>query len=282
MREIYTLWRPTPLYPGAPAREGARARRRTSTTSTRASARPAATSRTPRVAQAYYNKAGGREAARHRDRRRPVGQRARLCLPLFGLDCKVYMVQASATTRSRTGGSLMETFGARRSCQPVSPTRSPAAQVLAETPTRRVSLGIAISEAVEDAATRRRHEVLARAASSTTCCCTRRSSGRRRIKQMEMAGDDPDIVIGCAGGGSNFAGLAFPFLGDKLARAGRTADRRRGAGRLPQPDRGRLRLRLRRHREHDPAGEDAHARARLHARRASTPAACATTAWRRW
>ena len=106
--------------------------------------------------------------------------------------------------------------------------------------------------------------------------------GQEAKKQLEKAGDEADVVIGCVGGGSNFAGFAFPFAADKLT--GKKKKLRIIAvepSGLPEPHQGQVRLRLRRHRRHDPAREDAHARAPLHARAASTRAACATTAWRR-
>ena len=80
---------------------------------------------------------------------------------------------------------------------------------------------------------------------------------------MEMAGEYPDVVIGCVGGGSNFAGIAYPFLRQRLREGTDDALRRRRAGRLPDADPRRLRLRLRRHGRHDAADADVHARPRL-------------------
>ena len=106
--------------------------------------------------------------------------------------------------------------------------------------------------------------------------------GQECLDQMELAGEYPDVVIGCVGGGSNFAGLAFPFLRRKLRDGARHALPRGRARGLPDPDPRRVPLRLRRHRRDDPADADVHARPRLRAAAASTPAACATTATRRW
>jgi tryptophan synthase beta chain len=108
----------------------------------------------------------------------------------------------------------METYGAEVVASP-SPTTNYGRKVLEETPDNPGSLGIAISEAVEDAATRDDTKyslgsVLGHVLLHQTVI------GQEAIEQMAMAGEDPDVVIGCTGGGSNFAGLTFPFLGRKL------------------------------------------------------------------
>ena len=90
--------------------------------------------------------------------------------------------------------------------------------------------------------------------------------GQESIEQMEMAGEEPDVIIGCAGGGSNFAGLTFPWLGQDVPRRARVPrDRRRARGGAVTDPR-RLHVRLRRHGEDDAAGQDAHPRPRLHPR----------------
>ena len=88
--------------------------------------------------------------------------------------------------------------------------------------------------------------------------------GQEAIKQMEMAGEEPDVLIGCAGGGSNFAGIAFPFL-QRNQGAEEAPHCRRRAGVLPVADQGRTALRFRRHGQDDAADDDVHARPRLHA-----------------
>src|SRR3954449_12457329 len=110
---------------------------------------------------------------------------------------------------------MMETFGAPVHPSPSELTASGRA-ILAEHPDSTGSLGIAISEAVEDAATR---DDTAYALGSVLSHVLLHQTviGQEAIAQMELAGAYPDVVIGCVGGGSNFAGLAFPFLRDKIA-----------------------------------------------------------------
>ena len=132
---------------------------------------------------------------------------------MFGLEFKVYMVRASYDQKPYRR-ILMETYGAHVVASP-SPETNYGRAVLAATPDSPGSLGIAISEAVEDAATRddtnySLGSVLNHVLLHQTVI------GQEALEQMEMAGEDPDVVIGCVGGGSNFAGLTFPFVGRKL------------------------------------------------------------------
>jgi predicted alternative tryptophan synthase beta-subunit len=106
--------------------------------------------------------------------------------------------------------------------------------------------------------------------------------GQEAIEQMALAGDEPDVIIGCTGGGSNFAGLVMPFLGRKLKGKCHARIVAVEPAACPSLTKGKLRLRLRRHRPSDAAGQDAHAGQHLHASREFTRAGCAITAWRRW
>src|SRR5690348_8487912 len=129
---------------------------------------------------------------------------------MFGLEVKVYMVRASYDQKPYRR-ILMETYGAEVVASP-SLTTNYGRAVLAETPDSPGSLGMAISEAVEDAATRDDTKyslgsVLNHVLLHQTVI------GQEALEQMAMAGESPDVIIGCAGGGSNFAGLTFPFLG---------------------------------------------------------------------
>ncbi len=132
---------------------------------------------------------------------------------MFGLEVKVYMVRASYDQKPYRR-MLMQTYGASVVPSP-SPDTNYGRAVLAETPDSPGSLGMAISEAVEDAATRDDTKyslgsVLNHVALHQTVI------GLEALEQMAMAGEEPDVIIACAGGGSNFAGLTFPFLGRKL------------------------------------------------------------------
>jgi len=132
---------------------------------------------------------------------------------LFGLTVDVYMVKISFQQKPYRR-ALMETYGAR--CVPSPSQETDAGRaILAEHPDSNGSLGIAISEAVEVAA-KNPNTKYALGSVLNHVLLHQTVIGIEAIEQMEMAGEYPDIVIGCAGGGSNFAGLAFPFLGRKL------------------------------------------------------------------
>src|SRR5438270_3600578 len=133
---------------------------------------------------------------------------------LFGLQCKVYMVKVSYQQKPYRR-IMMETWGAQVVASP-SPDTQAGKKILEQDPNSPGSLGIAISEAVEDAAMREDTKyslgsVLNHVLMHQTII------GQEAQKQMEMAGAYPDVVIGCVGGGSNFSGLALPFIADKLA-----------------------------------------------------------------
>jgi tryptophan synthase beta chain len=136
---------------------------------------------------------------------------------LFGLEVKVYQVRASYDQKPYRR-MLMESYGAQIVASP-SPDTNYGRAVLAETPDSPGSLGMAISEAVEDAATRDDTKyslgsVLNHVLLHQTVI------GLESIEQMEQAGEEPDVIIACAGGGSNFAGLTFPWVGRKLRGEG--------------------------------------------------------------
>jgi len=132
----------------------------------------------------------------------------------FGLQCKVYMVKVSYQQKPYRR-IMMETWGAQVVASP-SPDTQAGKKVLEQDPNSPGSLGIAISEAVEDAATR--EDTKYSLGSVLNHVLTHQTViGLEAKKQLEKADDEADIVIGCAGGGSNFAGLAFPFAADKLS-----------------------------------------------------------------
>src|SRR5690606_26676930 len=141
------------------------------------------------------------------------GSSVSMACKFFGLDCTVYMVKVSYNQKPYRR-ILMNTFGAEVIASPSDRTNAGRA-VLEQNPDSPGSLGIAISEAVEDAAT---HGDTNYALGSVLnhVCLHQTVIGQEAKLQLEKAGEYPDVVFGCCGGGSNFAGLAFPFLYDKL------------------------------------------------------------------
>jgi tryptophan synthase beta chain len=209
VRDAYRLYRPSPLYRahrlekalGTPAHiyykyEGV---------SPGGSHKP-----NTAIAQAFFNREEGVRRLATETGAGQWGTSLALAGALFGLEVKVYMVRASYDQKPYRR-MLMETYGAEVVASP-SPTTAYGRSVLEATPANPGSLGIAISEAVEDAATRDDTKyslgsVLNHVLLHQTVI------GQEAILQMEMAGEKPDVLIGCTGGGSNFAGLTFPFIG---------------------------------------------------------------------
>ena len=165
------------------------------------------------LAQAYYAKQEGVKRLVTDTGAGQWGSALALASQMFGLQCKVYMVKVSYQQKPYRR-IMMETWGAQVVASPSTDTQS-GKKVLEQDPNSPGSLGIAISEAVEDAATRDDTKyslgsVLNHVLMHQTII------GQEAKKQLEKADDAADIVIGCAGGGSNFAGLSFPFAADKL------------------------------------------------------------------
>jgi tryptophan synthase beta chain len=212
VRDIYGLWRPSPLYRahrleaalGTPAKiyykyEGV---------SPAGSHKPNTS-----IPQAYYNKKAGTKRIATETGAGQWGSSMALAGKLFGLDVTVYMVKISFSQKPYRR-VMMETWGATVHASPSTMTNS-GKKILELHPDSPGSLGIAISEAVEDAAT---HNDTNYALGSVLnhVCLHQSVIGLEAKKQFELAGDYPDVVIGCCGGGSNFAGIAFPFLHDKF------------------------------------------------------------------
>jgi tryptophan synthase beta chain len=212
VRSVYRQWRPTPLYRArrleraldAPARvyykyEGV---------SPTGSHKP-----NTAVAQAYYNKQEGVSRLTTETGAGQWGSSLAFAGAIFGLEVEVYMVKVSYDQKPYRRG-LIEAFGARVVASPSKETNAGRA-ILAEHPDSTGSLGIAISEAVESAAPREDTKyslgsVLNHVLLHQTVI------GEEALLQLESAEDYPDVVIGCTGGGSNFSGLAFPFIGRAL------------------------------------------------------------------
>ena len=213
IREVYRTWRPSPLYRahglekliGGPARiyykyEGV---------SPVGSHKP-----NTAVAQAYYNAKAGVKKLSTETGAGQWGSALAFACSLFGIECEVYQVRASYDQKPYRK-ALIETFGATIHPSP-SPNTNYGRAVLESDPDTPGSLGIAISEAVEVAAT---NEDVKYSLGSVLSHVLMHQTviGEEALKQLAMVDEKPDVVIGCAGGGSNFAGLAFPFVREKLA-----------------------------------------------------------------
>jgi len=165
------------------------------------------------IPQAFYNKKAGIRRIATETGAGQWGSSMALAGKLFGLEVTVYMVKISFSQKPYRR-VMMETWGATVHASPSSVTNS-GRKFLELDPNSPGSLGIAISEAVEDAAT---HDDTNYALGSVLnhVCLHQTVIGLEAKKQFELAGDYPDIVIGCCGGGSNFAGVSFPFIHDKI------------------------------------------------------------------
>ncbi|MGA2493034.1 MAG: TrpB-like pyridoxal phosphate-dependent enzyme [Roseiarcus sp.] len=212
VREIYRMWRPTPLYR---ARGLEKALGTTARIFYKYEGVSPAGSHKPNtaVAQAFYNKQEGVKKLTTETGAGQWGSSLAFAGGLFGLEVKVYMVRVSYDQKPYRR-ALMETYGATCVASPSNETNSGRA-ILAASPNSPGSLGIAISEAVEVAA-QDANTKYSLGSVLNHVLLHQTVIGQEAIEQMEAADAYPDVVIGCAGGGSNFGGIAFPFLGKKL------------------------------------------------------------------
>ncbi len=212
VQNIYKIWRPSPLY---------RATRLEKLLDTPAKiffkyegVSPAGSHKpNTSVPQAYYNKMEGVKRLTTETGAGQWGTALSMACNFFGLECLVYMVKVSYQQKPYRR-SLMEVYGAQVIASPSNTTNSGRA-ILEKSPDSPGSLGIAISEAVEDAA-QREDTKYALGSVLNHVLMHQTIIGLEAKKQMEMADAYPDIIIGCTGGGSNFAGISFPFLKDKF------------------------------------------------------------------
>ncbi|MGB3683904.1 MAG: TrpB-like pyridoxal phosphate-dependent enzyme [Rubrobacteraceae bacterium] len=218
VREIYSLWRPTPLF---------RARRLEKLLDTPAhiyykyeGVSPAGSHKpNTAVPQAYYNREEGVRRLTTETGAGQWGSSLAFACGVMDLDCTVYMVRVSYNQKPYRR-IMMETYGAEVYASPTELTRA-GRDILEGDPDSPGSLGIAISEAVEDAVSSEDAKyslgsVLNHVLLHQTVI------GQEAIEQMELAGEYPDVVVGCAGGGSNFGGVAFPFLRENLVNGRNT------------------------------------------------------------
>jgi tryptophan synthase beta chain len=219
VREIYKLWRPTPLI---------RARRLEKALATPAhiyfkneGVSPSGSHKpNTAVAQAFYNKTAGVKAMTTETGAGQWGSALAMACNFFDLDLQVYMVKVSYDLKPYRR-ILMQSFGAQVFASPTD-TTDYGRSVLAENPDNPGSLGIAISEAVEVAAKSGGVKKYGLGSVLNHVMLHQSVIGEEALKQMDMAGEYPDVVIGCVGGGSNFAGIAYPFLRENLTNGQHT------------------------------------------------------------
>jgi tryptophan synthase beta chain len=216
VRDVYKQWRPTPLFRARRLEQAlqtpARIYYKYEGVSPSGSHKP-----NTAVAQAFYNREAGVRKITTETGAGQWGSSLAFAGAIFGIDIQVFMVRVSYDQKPYRR-LMMQTFGAKCVPSPSMETHY-GRSVLAHTPDSPGSLGIAISEAVEVAAT---HDDTKYALGSVLNHVLLHQTviGQEAIAQLEMADDHPDIVVGCTGGGSNFSGLAFPFIGAEL-RGGR-------------------------------------------------------------
>ncbi len=219
VREIYKLWRPTPLL---------RARRLEKALGTPAhiyfkyeGVSPVGSHKpNTAVAQAYFNKISGTKALTTETGAGQWGSALAMACKFFDLNLEVYMVKVSYHQKPYRR-YLMETYGAKVFASPTNHTDY-GKSVLAQDPESPGSLGTAISEAVEMAAKSHGTKKYGIGSVLNHVLLHQTVNGQEALKQMEMADEYPDVVIGCVGGGSNFAGIAYPFLHQNLTNGKHT------------------------------------------------------------
>ncbi|MCK5835943.1 MAG: TrpB-like pyridoxal phosphate-dependent enzyme [Desulfobacula sp.] len=210
--EKYSIWRPSPLYRARGLEKAldtpAKIYFKNEGVSPAGSHKP-----NTAIAQAYYNKVAGTKKITTETGAGQWGSALAMCCSFFGIECKVFMVKISYNQKPYRR-LMMETWGAKCTASPSTETAA-GRSILEKSPDSPGSLGMAISEAVEEAV---QDENTKYALGSVLNHVMIHQSiiGLEAQKQMEMAGDYPDVIIGSAGGGSNFAGLSFPFALDKI------------------------------------------------------------------
>jgi tryptophan synthase beta chain len=212
VRRIYQLWRPSPLHRArnleAALKTPARIYYKNESVSPAGSHKP-----NTAVAQAYYNKVAGIKRLSTETGAGQWGSALAMACNFFSLECTVYMVKVSYYQKPYRR-SLMHIWGGDVYPSPTDRTQA-GRSILASDPETSGSLGMAISEAVEDAAT---HADTNYSLGSVLNHVLLHQTivGLETKKQLALAGESPDVLIGCVGGGSNYAGFCFPFVPDKL------------------------------------------------------------------
>jgi len=213
VQRVLKLWRPTPLHRARRLEEHlgtpARIYYKNESVSPPGSHKP-----NTAVAQAYYNKLEGTKRICTETGAGQWGSALAFACQLFGVECRVYMVRVSYEQKPYRR-MLMETWGATCYPSPTDMTES-GRQILAKDPNSTGSLGIAISEAMEDAA-KNEESKYSLGSVLNHVLLHQTIVGLELKQQLKVAGEKPDFIFGCVGGGSNFAGASFPFVKDKLS-----------------------------------------------------------------
>ncbi|MBI1299118.1 TrpB-like pyridoxal phosphate-dependent enzyme [bacterium] len=219
VQDIYRIWRPTPLFRAYQWEKAldtpAKIYYKYEGTSPAGSHKP-----NTAVPQAYYNMKEGVKRLSTETGAGQWGSALAFACQMFGIECKVYMVRVSYDQKPYRK-LMMQTWGASVVASPSTETNA-GRQILAKDPNSTGSLGIAISEAVEDAVMREdTHYALGSVLNHVLLHQT--VIGQEVIKQLELAGADwPDVLVGCTGGGSNFGGFTFPFLRENIVNGKQT------------------------------------------------------------
>jgi len=209
VRDVYKLWRPTPMYRATRLEKAldtpAHIYYKYEGVSPVGSHKPNTS-----VPQAFFNKEAGTKALTTETGAGQWGSALAMACSFFGLDLEIYMVKVSYHQKPYRR-IIMQNFGAQVYASPSDRTQF-GRSVLAKDPNNNGSLGMAISEAVEAAATSNGAKKYSLGSVLGHVLMHQTVIGIESLQQMEMAGEYPDMVIGCAGGGSNFAGFTYPFL----------------------------------------------------------------------
>jgi tryptophan synthase beta chain len=214
VHDIYALWRPTPLIRAVRFEKAldtpAHIYYKNEGVSPGGSHKP-----NTAVPQAYYNKLAGTKRIATETGAGQWGSSLALACKLFGIECRVYMVRVSYDQKPYRK-FMMQTWGATVFPSPSQETEF-GRKMLAKDPNCPGSLGMAISEAIEDTV-KTPNTKYSLGSVLNHVCMHQTVIGQEALKQMELAGEYPDVVVACAGGGSNFAGTAFPFVEQNLKK----------------------------------------------------------------
>ena len=215
VREVYRIWRPTPLYRAVGLEKAlktpAKIYYKYEGTSPAGSHKP-----NTAVPQAFYNMKEGTKRLSTETGAGQWGSALAFAAMMFGLKATVYMVRASYDQKPYRK-MMMNAFGAECFASPSKQTEA-GRKILAEDPDSKGSLGIAISEAVEDALVNEEETNYAIGSVFNHVCLHQTVEGLEAKKQLEMVDDYPDVIYGCIGGGSSYSGLMWPFYYDKVSK----------------------------------------------------------------